>query len=67
MEDAPAVLFLFEDKTGHRIYRKSRNNHAPCSRCGSPFSLIAEVPRNEGETDVQHNIRTLAWKKPRVN
>lgn len=69
MAETREPLYLFEccGAGKHRIYRKDSNNRSGCSRCGNSFKLIAKLPRNEGETEVQHHIRTLAYKPKRVN
>jgi hypothetical protein len=61
------TLHLFECKGRHRIYRKSKENAAGCSRCGGDLHFIVSLPRNPGETEVQHHVRILAWKPKRVN
>lgn len=63
----PESLFLFECKQKHRIHRHSRANNASCSRCGNPFHMIAEVPREADETEIAHRIRTLDFTPPRVH
>jgi len=65
---ATTALYLFECKAGHRIYRRDQLNKAGCSRCdGSQLHFLTSIPREDGETEIMHQIRTLAWKKPRVN
>jgi hypothetical protein len=61
------TLHLFECKERHRIYRKSKENAAGCSRCGGDLHFIVSLPRNPGETEVQHHVRTIGFVKPKVN
>jgi len=65
----PTNLHLYEcsGKDRHRIYRKTQGNQAACSRCSGRFHYLGEFPREEGESDVMHRIRVLAYRKARVS
>ena len=69
MEDtrnAPEILYAYEDRSGHRIYRRSKNNNSPCSRCGAGWVLIGELPQLAGESREAWEVRALTFKPERV-
>mgnify|MGYP001618059435 CR=1 FL=1 len=64
---APSTLYVFGCKGTHRIYRRSKENAAPCSRCGGDLKLIATVHRAIGESEQQHQYRALSTVPEKVN
>ena len=63
----PEMLFLYECPGQHRIYSTQDRQDMKCSRCGGDYVKIADVPRKDDETDIDHKIRTLDLKPERVN
>ncbi len=60
------VLHIYLCGKGHRVIRRTENNNSSCSRCNGPFTLLASLPRNEGESHETHHVRSLFFRKPKV-
>ena len=62
------VLYIFEDRSGHRIVRATRSaNLAICSHCHHSFDLVIALPREQGEHDELHERRAYAWRRNEFN
>ena len=56
------AIFIFACKNGHKVYRRSLSNPAPCSRCGRAFALLKTVERQANESREAQEIRVAGMR-----
>ncbi len=63
------TLYVFRcTSRKHQVIRKSKANSSNCNRCepATSFEMVAEVPRNEGESETSQFYRAVLVKEKKA-